>query len=197
MAKYLKRSEGISVSHNFVAVLWRGHGLQPHRQGTFKLSRDPDFAVKVADVVGLYLDPPTGAVVLSMDEKTQVQALDRIRFLDQVIQRYPDKEIHVIVDNLSTQDGDDIDKWLKKHPHVTFHYTPTGSTWLNQREICSASSRDTPSVEAPLSRFGNSPDTSRTTSPTGTRRLNHSPGPQHPKRSSARSRSWNETSRVS
>jgi transposase len=69
MAKYLKRHEGISVSHNFVAQLWREHGVQPHRLGTFKLSRDPDFA-KVADVVGLYLDPPAGAVVLSMDEKT-------------------------------------------------------------------------------------------------------------------------------
>src|SRR5918999_3209748 len=77
MAKYLKRHEGISVSHNFVAQLWRENGLQPHRQGTFKLSRDPDFAAKVADVVGLYLDPPAGAVVLSFDEKTQVQALDR------------------------------------------------------------------------------------------------------------------------
>ena len=77
MAKYLERHEGISVSHNFVSALWRDHGLQPHRQGTFKLSNDPDFAVKVADIVGLYLNPPEGAVVLSMDEKTQVQALDR------------------------------------------------------------------------------------------------------------------------
>lgn len=185
MAKYLKRYEGISVSHNFVAVLWREHGVQPHRQGTFKLSRDPDFVVKVADVVGLYLDPPAGAVVLSMDEKTQVQALDRtqpmlpmdfgktakrthdyvrhgttnlfaalntrtgevigrcfarrrtvefITFLDQVIRRYPRKEIHVIVDNLSTHAGDDIDKWLTKHPRVKFHYTPKGSSWINQIE---------------------------------------------------------------
>ena len=75
MAKYLKRAEGISVSHNFIAAVWRDHELQPQRQGTFKLSTDPDFEVKVADVVGLYLDPPVGAVVLSIDEKTQ--ALDR------------------------------------------------------------------------------------------------------------------------
>jgi transposase len=187
MAKYLKRHEGISVSHNFVAVLWREHGLQPHRQGTFKLSKDPDFAVKVADVVGLYLDPPTGAVVLSIDEKTQVQALDRtqpmlpmdfgktekrthdylrhgttnlfaalntitgevigrcfkrrrtvefIKFMDGVIQRYPDQKIHVVMDNLSTHAGDDVDKWLEKHPNVTFHYTPKGSSWMNQIEIC-------------------------------------------------------------
>ena len=51
--------------------------MQPHRTGTFKVSRDPAFAEKVADVVGLYLDPPGGAVVLSIDEKTQIQALDR------------------------------------------------------------------------------------------------------------------------
>jgi transposase len=74
MAKYLRRDEGISVSYRFVAALWREHGLQPHRQGTFKLSSDPEFAAKVIDVVGLYLDPPADAVVLSLDEKTQVQA---------------------------------------------------------------------------------------------------------------------------
>ena len=77
MAKYLRRHENISVSHNFIAALWREHNLKPHRQGTFKVSRDPDFSTKVIDVVGLYLDPPAGAVVLSFDEKTQVQALQR------------------------------------------------------------------------------------------------------------------------
>lgn len=54
MARYLKREMGISVSHNFVATVWREHDLQPHRQGTFKLSTDPDFEEKVIDVVGLY-----------------------------------------------------------------------------------------------------------------------------------------------
>ena len=58
----LKRVEGISVSHNFIAQIWRDHDLQPQRQGTFKLSNDPDFEAKVADVVGLYLDPPMRAV---------------------------------------------------------------------------------------------------------------------------------------
>jgi hypothetical protein len=77
MARHLKRHEGIDISHNFVCVLWRENGLQPHRQGTFKLSRDPQFAVKVADIVALYLDSPQGAVALSVDEKTQIQALDR------------------------------------------------------------------------------------------------------------------------
>jgi transposase len=77
MAKYLKRHEGIEVSHVFVADLWREHGLKPHRQDTFKLSRDRDFAEKVADIVGLYLSPPAAAVVLCVDEKSGVQALDR------------------------------------------------------------------------------------------------------------------------
>ncbi|MGH3938168.1 MAG: IS630 family transposase, partial [Pseudonocardiaceae bacterium] len=75
--RYLKREEKIVVSHNFVADLWREHGLQPHRQGTFKLSTDSHFEEKVIDVVGLSLDPPADAVVLSIDEKPQVQALDR------------------------------------------------------------------------------------------------------------------------
>jgi hypothetical protein len=61
LAKYLKRHEGIDVSHNFIARLWREHGLKPLRQGTFKVSRDPEFAAKVDDIVGLYLDPPAGA----------------------------------------------------------------------------------------------------------------------------------------
>src|SRR5215207_2295589 len=57
MARYLERAEGIAVSHNFIAQLWRDHDLQPQRQGTFKLSNDPDFEAKVADVVGLSGSP--------------------------------------------------------------------------------------------------------------------------------------------
>jgi transposase len=60
-----------------VGRIWRAFGLQPHRQETFKLSTDPLFIDKVRDIVGLYLDPPTRAVVLCVDEKSQIQALDR------------------------------------------------------------------------------------------------------------------------
>ncbi|WP_326623909.1 MULTISPECIES: IS630 family transposase [unclassified Streptomyces] len=77
LAKYLKRTENVTVSWHYVARIWREENLKPHRNGTFKISKDPAFADKVADVVGLYLAPPGGAVVLSIDEKTQVQALDR------------------------------------------------------------------------------------------------------------------------
>jgi transposase len=186
MASFLKRHEAIVVSHNFIAEVWRDHDLKPWRQGTFKLSLDPDFESKVFDVVGLYLNPPEGVIVLSVDEKTGVQALDRVQpllpldcgkteqrtheyvrhgttnlfgslnvstgevvgrcyprrrtvefitFMDDVVKPYGDREIHVVLDNLSTHDGADIDQWLTKHPNVKFHFTPTGSSWLNQIEI--------------------------------------------------------------
>src|SRR5260370_1104470 len=57
--------------------VWRPHGLQPHRMRQFKLSNDPQFAAKVRNIVGLYVDPPAHAIVLSVDEKSQIQALDR------------------------------------------------------------------------------------------------------------------------
>ena len=65
------------VSLTSVQRIWRAHGLAPHRIRTFKLSNDPKFAAKVRDIVGLYVDPPAHAVVLSVDEKSQIQALDR------------------------------------------------------------------------------------------------------------------------
>jgi transposase len=65
------------VSHDTVNRIWRDHGLQPHRVETFKLSNDPRFIEKLTDVVGLYLNPPDQAIVLSVDEKSQIQALDR------------------------------------------------------------------------------------------------------------------------
>jgi transposase len=71
----MAEAAGISVSS--VQRIWRSHGLQPHRVRQFKLSNDPQFAAKVRDIVGLYVDPPAHAVVLSVDEKSQIQALDR------------------------------------------------------------------------------------------------------------------------
>ena len=65
------------MSQTWVSRLWREHGLRPWRQGTFKISNDPNFEDKVRDVVGLYLDPPEGEVVVSVDAKTGIQALDR------------------------------------------------------------------------------------------------------------------------
>jgi transposase len=185
MVKFIARTERVSVSYHYVAKLWRETGLKPHRQGTFKLSRDPRFADKVADVVGLYLDPPGGAVVLSIDEKTQVQALDRtqpllpidfgvtekrthdyvqhgttnlfaaltvasgevygechpvrdgarfLAFLKNAVKPHAGKDIHVVLDNLSTHTTPEVRQWLAENPHVRFHFTPVGSSWLNMIE---------------------------------------------------------------
>ena len=71
----MAKAVGISVSS--VQRIWRAHGLQPHRIRQFKLSNDPQFVEKLRDVVGLYVDPPAHAIVLSVDEKSQIQALDR------------------------------------------------------------------------------------------------------------------------
>ena len=71
----MAEASGISVSS--VQRIWRAHGLQPHRVRRFKLSTDPQFAAKLRDIVGLYVDPPAHAIVLSLDEKSQIQALDR------------------------------------------------------------------------------------------------------------------------
>lgn len=71
----MARASGLSIST--VQRIWRAFGLQPHRMATFKLSTDPDFVAKVRDVVGLYVSPPAHAMVLCVDEKSQIQALDR------------------------------------------------------------------------------------------------------------------------
>jgi len=67
----------VGISEASVRRIWRAHGLKPHRVESFKISRDPEFAAKLEDVVGLYLNPPEHALVLSVDEKSQIQALDR------------------------------------------------------------------------------------------------------------------------
>jgi transposase len=74
-APAMAQASGLSVSS--VQRIWRAHGLRPHQTRSFKLSTDPKFAAKVEDIVGLYVDPPAHAVVLSIDEKSQIQALDR------------------------------------------------------------------------------------------------------------------------
>jgi transposase len=74
-SRAMAKATGLAIST--VQKIWRAHGLAPHRLRTFKLSRDPRFAAKVRDVVGLYVAPPAHAVVLSVDEKPQIQALDR------------------------------------------------------------------------------------------------------------------------
>ena len=149
-------------------------------------SNDPEFVAKAAEIVGLYMTPPENAVVLSVDEKPSIQALERAQgylklpsgramtgqshdykrhgtttlfaalevatgkvtgkhykrrrrvefldFMNRLVADYPDREIHVILDNLSTHKPK-RDLWLARHPKVHFHYTPTHTSWLNQIEI--------------------------------------------------------------
>lgn len=137
------------------------------------------------DIVGLYLNPPERAIVLSVDEKTSIQALQRtqrplplrtgravrhthdhkrhgvvdlyaalevatgkvtdrvcdrhtsadfLAFMNKVVRACPRKQLHVILDNSSTHRTDEVTAWLRKHPRVHFHYTPTSASWLNQVE---------------------------------------------------------------
>ena len=82
------------LSHMAIARIWHAFGLQPHRSETFKLSSDPFFVEKVRDIVGLYLNPPDHAVVLCVDEKSQVQALDRTRPLLPLRPGVPERQTH-------------------------------------------------------------------------------------------------------
>ena len=84
----------VGISHSSVQRIWIAHALQPHRVQTFKFTTDPDAEEKIHDVVGLYLDPPDNAVVLSVDEKTQIQALARSQPLLPLRPGLPERRTH-------------------------------------------------------------------------------------------------------
>ncbi|HKN67725.1 MAG TPA: IS630 family transposase [Gemmatimonadaceae bacterium] len=84
----------VGLTQSAVSRIWRAFGLQPHRQDTWKLSRDPQFIEKVRDVVGLYLNPPERAVVLCVDEKSQIQALDRTAPILPMLAGVPERATH-------------------------------------------------------------------------------------------------------
>jgi transposase len=174
------------LSKSTVGRIWRDFGLKPHRADTFKLSTDPLFIEKVVDVVGLYHNPPERAVVLCVDEKSQIQALDRSqpvlpmmpgmperrthdyarngitslfaafniadgtvigelhrqhratefrKFLTTIDKQVPaELDIHLICDNYGTHKTPAVRAWLARHPRFHLHFTPTGSSWINQVE---------------------------------------------------------------
>ena len=175
----------LGMSETTVWRIWQSVGLKPHRTETFKFSTDPELETKVRDVVGLYLAPPERAIVLSVDEETQIQALDRTQpmlplkpgqverhthdykrngttslfaaidvatghvtnttrerhtgedflgFLRLIARTYPTGELHVILDNVSTHKTPAVRAWLERHPRITFHFTPTSASWMNQIE---------------------------------------------------------------
>ena len=84
----------VGLTQSAVHRIWRAFGLQPHRQETWKLSKDPQFVAKVRDVVGLYLNPPERAVVLCVDEKSQIQALDRTAPILPMLPGTPQRATH-------------------------------------------------------------------------------------------------------
>ena len=84
----------VGLTQSAVHRIWKAFGLQPHRQETWKLSKDPQFIDKVRDVVGLYLDPPERAVVLCVDEKSQIQALDRTAPIFPMLPGVPERATH-------------------------------------------------------------------------------------------------------
>jgi transposase len=179
-------AEKSGLSKSTIGRIWRDFGLKPHRAETFKLSTDPLFVEKVIDVIGLYHHPPERAVVLCVDEKSQVQALDRSqpvlpmmpgmperrthdyvrngitslfaafniadgtvisqlrrqhratefrKFLITIDKTVPaELDVHLICDNYGTHKTPAIRAWLAKHPRFHLHFTPTGSSWINQVE---------------------------------------------------------------
>jgi len=84
----------VGLTQNAILRIWHAYGLQPHRAETFKLSRDPLFVEKVHDIVGLYLNPPERAVVLCVDEKSQIQALDRTQPILPLLPGVPERRSH-------------------------------------------------------------------------------------------------------
>jgi transposase len=179
-------AEKSGLSHSPIGRIGRGFGLKPHRAASITLSTDPLFVEKVVDVVGLYHNPPERAVVLCVDEKSQIQALDRSqpvlpmlpgmperrthdyqrngitsliaafntadgtvigelhrqhratefkRFLATIDKTVPQAlDVHVICDNYGTHKTPAITAWLGRHPRFHLHFTPTGSSWINQVE---------------------------------------------------------------
>ena len=89
-----KMAERSGLSESTIGRIWRAFGLKPHRTETFKLSNDPLFVEKVYDIVGLYLNPPEAAVVLCVDEKSQVQALARSQPAFPMMPGMPEKRTH-------------------------------------------------------------------------------------------------------
>jgi transposase len=118
----------VGVSDTTVQRIWKAHGLKPHRVSTFKLSKDPRFVEKLHDVVGLYLNPPEHALVLSVDEKSQIQALDRTQpglpmkpgRASTMTHDYKRNGTTTLFAALNTLDGRVIGQCLPRHRHQEF-----------------------------------------------------------------------------
>jgi len=122
----MAKAQGVSPAT--VQRIWDAHGLQPHRVRTFKLSNDPRFSEKLTDVVGLYLNPPEKAIVLCVDEKSQIQALDRTQpglpikkgRAGTMTHDYKRNGTTTLFAALSTLDGSVVGQCLPRHRHQEF-----------------------------------------------------------------------------
>jgi transposase len=118
----------LGISASAVRRIWKAHGLQPHRWRKFKLSNDPQFVDKLRDVVGLYVDPPAHAIVLSLDEKSQIQALDRSQpglpmkkgRLGTMSHDYKRHGTTTLFAALNVLDGKVIGRNMQRHRHQEF-----------------------------------------------------------------------------
>jgi len=125
-SRTMARAQGVSAAT--VQRIWRSHGLQPHRSERFKLSRDPEFVPKLRDVVGLYLNPPEKAMVFCVDEKSQIQALDRTAPVLPLRPGIPARQTHDYIRHgtttlfaaLNVLDGTVIGSCKTRHRHVEF-----------------------------------------------------------------------------
>jgi transposase/transcriptional regulator with XRE-family HTH domain len=122
----MAKAAGLSL--RTIQRIWEAHHLQPHRLRTFKRSNDPDFAAKVEDIVGLYMHPPAHAVVLSIDEKSQIQALDRTQpglpikpgKCGTMTHDYKRHGTTTLFAALSTLDGAVLGRCMQRHTHQEF-----------------------------------------------------------------------------
>ena len=120
--------KAVGISHTSVQRIWAEHGLKPHLVSTFKVSNDPRFAEKVEDVIGLYLNPPDKALVLSVDEKSQIQALDRTQpglpmkkgRAGTMTHDYKRNGTTTLFAALNVLDGTVIGQCMKRHRHQEF-----------------------------------------------------------------------------
>jgi transposase len=121
-------AKAVRISLGAVQGIWKAHGLVPHRVRTFKLSRDPEFIAKLRDVVGLYMHPPAHAIVLSVDEKSQIQALDRTQPGLPMKEGRPATMTHDYVRHgtttlfaaLNILDGTVVGRCMQRHRHQEF-----------------------------------------------------------------------------
>jgi transposase len=147
-------AKALGAKKSSVYALLAKDGIQLQRSRSWCVSTNPEFAAKAADVIGLYLNPPQRAMVFCVDEKPSIQALSRkvgyvetssgkiVRGLQSTYKRNGTLNLfaalqvatgEVIVDNYCTHKRNE--EWLKAHPNVTFHFTPTSASWLNMVEI--------------------------------------------------------------